>query len=100
MMKWLWLRILLLVLSPSVKSQTFSEWFRQNKTQKKYLLEQIAALEVYAGYLEKGYTIAKDGLNTIDKIRHGEFELHDKHFQSFKKVDPAIGSWRRLVEMK
>lgn len=28
-------------------AQSFSEWFKQKKTQKKYLLEQIAALQMY-----------------------------------------------------
>jgi hypothetical protein len=34
-------------------AQTWSEWFSQKKTQKKYLLEQVAALKIYAGYLKK-----------------------------------------------
>src|SRR3954462_11965140 len=94
------LSILLLSLGSTLSAQTFSEWFRQNKTQKKYLLEQIAALEVYAGYLQKGYAIAKDGLNTINSIRHGDFELHDNHFQSFRKINPTIRNLGELTEIK
>ena len=45
-------------------AQTLAEWVSQKVTQKKYLLQQIAALQVYSGYLSKGYSIAKDGLNT------------------------------------
>ena len=52
----------------NLTAQTWAEWFRQKATQKKYLLQQIAALHVYSGYLSKGYSIAKDGLNTIKSI--------------------------------
>lgn len=44
------------------EAQTFDEWFRQKKTQKKYLVQQIAALKVYLGYLKEGYEIAQKGM--------------------------------------
>ncbi len=44
--------------SSGTKAQTFDEWFRQSATQKKYLLQQIAGLQVYIGYVQKGYSIA------------------------------------------
>ena len=61
-MKKQFLIILFAVVSTSVKAQTFAEWFQQGATQKKYLLQQIAALQVYIGYVQKGYSIAKKGL--------------------------------------
>ncbi|ULT42931.1 conjugal transfer protein TraI [Niabella defluvii] len=68
------LLFLLLVVSAgsNLQAQTFAEWFQQKKTQKKYLLQQIAALQVYIGYAKKGYNIAKDGLNTIGGFTRGE----------------------------
>ena len=53
------MKILLMILaffvSGKTYSQTYEEWFQQTKTQKKYLLQQIAALKVYIGYAEKGF---------------------------------------------
>lgn len=39
-------------------AQTWDEWFNQKSTQKKYLLQQIAAFEAYLSYAKKGYDIA------------------------------------------
>ena len=60
----------------ALKAQTFSEWFRQKKTQEKYLIQQIAGLEVYAGYLKKGYKIFDTGSKTISKIKSGDLNMH------------------------
>ena len=73
-----------------VNAQTWAEWFRQNSTQKKYLLQQIAALKVYAGYLEKGYSITRNGLGTIQQLRQGEVNLHNTYFTSLLGVNPII----------
>lgn len=87
-------RLLMLLLALSMatitKAQTFSEWFRQKSTQKKYLIEQIVALKVYSGYLKKGYDIGKKGLGTISRIKNGEFNLHRDFFGSLSTVNPAI----------
>lgn len=79
-----------------VKAQTFSEWFQQNSTQKKYLLQQIAALKVYAGYLQKGYNIAREGLSNINGFAKGEFYLHDDYFRSLKTVNPVVKNDKRV----
>lgn len=71
-------------------AQTFSEWFQQKETQKKYSLQQIAALQMYVGYMEKGYTIAKEGLTAISDFKNGEFNLHKDYFNSLKEVNPVI----------
>lgn len=76
--------------SGTTSAQNWAEWFRQKKTQKKYLLEQIAALKVYAGYLEKGYDIANGGLQAIQDFKQGEFELHGKYFQNLKQVNARV----------
>ena len=79
-----------------LSAQTWSEWFRQKKTQKKYLLQQIAALQVYADYASKGYGIARDGLGIIGNIRKGDFSMHSNYFSSLIKVNPQVrGSIRR-----
>lgn len=71
-------------------AQTWSEWFKQKKTQKKYLLEQIAAYQVYLEYAKKGYSIAKDGTKLIGDIKNGGFDLHHQYFNSLKIVNPQI----------
>lgn len=43
-------------------AQTFAEWFKQKETQKKYLIQQIVAFQMYLGYVQKGYSIAQKGL--------------------------------------
>ncbi|MEE1946404.1 hypothetical protein VRU48_14870 [Pedobacter sp. KR3-3] len=70
--------------------QTWSEWFRQKATQKKYLLQQIEALKVYAGYLKDGYNVAKDGTRLIGDIKNGDFSLHRDYFAGLKSVKPGI----------
>lgn len=91
--------LLLSVFPLSSSAQTWSEWFKQKKTQKKYLLQQIAALEVYAGYLKKGYKIVDGGLSTIRDITHGEFNLHNAFISSLKQVSPAIRKDARIAEI-
>jgi hypothetical protein len=93
--------MLLLFLSAagSLQAQTFSEWFRQKKTQKKYLLQQIAALQVYIEYAQKGYKIAKEGLTTIGGFTKGEFNLHGDYFNSLKMVNPEIKRYAKVADI-
>ena len=80
-------------------AQTCDEWFRQKKTQVKYLTEQIAALQVYAGFVEKGYKIAKDGLGAIHAIKQGDFSLHSNYFSSLTNVSPAVRSYTKIADI-
>lgn len=91
--------ILFAILSTGTKAQTFAEWFRQSATQKKYLLQQIAALQMYISYVKKGYSIAKKGLNTISDIKHGEFNLHKDYFNSLKTVNPKIKNYSKVADI-
>ncbi|RZM07667.1 MAG: hypothetical protein EOO88_51415 [Pedobacter sp.] len=90
---------MLLFLSCSAKAQTWSEWFSQRKTQQKYLIEQVAALKLYAGYLKKGYEIGKSGLGFIKDASKGEFDLHGAFFNSLKSVSPVIKNNIKVAEM-
>ncbi|MBC6109498.1 hypothetical protein ACFOG5_04425 [Pedobacter fastidiosus] len=82
--------LLLLFVGTSAFGQTWGEFFNQKKTQKKYLLEQLVALKMYAGYLKKGYDIVGSGVGTVKDIKNGEFSLHSTFFTSLKNVNPAI----------
>lgn len=72
------------------KSQTFSEWFKQKKTQTKYSLAQIAALQAYTDVLGRGYKVVKDGLQVVGDIKNGDFNLHKNYFSSLETVNPAV----------
>jgi len=80
-------------------AQTWDEWFKQKKTQKKYLIQQIAAFKVYAGYLKQGLDITQKGLTTIENIKNGNFNLHRDFFSSLKNVNPAIAKSAKVVDI-
>jgi hypothetical protein len=71
-------------------AQTFAEWFSQKSTKKKYLLQQIAALEAYGSVLKTGYNVAHKGLGTIGSFNNGEFQLHSTFYTNLKAVSPAV----------
>lgn len=89
----------LVFLSFSVSAQTWSEWFQQTKTQKKYLLQQIAALKVYIDHAQKGYAIVSDGLSVIRDIKNGDFNLHNTFFSSLKEVNHKIKKYSKVTEI-
>lgn len=86
-------------ISAKASAQNWAEWFKQKKTQKKYLVEQIAALKIYTEYLQQGYQIAKGGLTLIGDLKEGEFSLHKNYFQSLKTVNPNVRGYVRVAEM-
>lgn len=101
-MEWMNKRVLLLVfcafgICANLHAQTWSEWFSQKKTQRKYLLEQLAALKAYAGYLKKGYEIGRSGLSFIKDASQGELDLHVSFFSSLKKVNPVISNYVKVA---
>jgi hypothetical protein len=81
---------LLLLCSFTTQAQTFAEWFKQKSTQKKYLTQQIAALQVYSGYLHQGYAVAKNGLGGISKAISLEYSLHGNHYRQLKTVSNLV----------
>lgn len=83
----------------SAQSTLYKEWFQQKKTQKEYLLEQIAALKVYSEYLKKGYDIYKTGHNAIGNFKRGEFDLHNDFFLSLKSINPEIARYSRIADI-
>lgn len=91
-MKGLAITILLIAILQDSHAQIFA----QKKTRRELLLQQIAALKVYTGYLQKGYEIAKNGINTINDIKHGDFDLHNVLFDSYNKVNPAILNYAKV----
>jgi hypothetical protein len=83
----------------SLFAQELSDFFSQKESDIKYMLQQIAALQVYIGYAEKGYSIAQEGLSVIGDIKKGEFDLHNVFFNSLKNVNPSISSYSKVVDI-
>ena len=82
-----------------ISAQTSDEWLRQKKTEKKYLFEQITALKAYSNYVSKGYSIVKNGLNTVQHIKQGDLSLHTNYFISLISVDPKIKKYARVADI-
>lgn len=68
----------------------FKEIFKQKKTQREYLIRQVAALKIYFGYLKKGYEIAGKGLRTVGDIKNTSFDLDKDYLGSLKRVSPVV----------
>lgn len=93
------LTILSILAACSVHAQNLQEWTRQKKTQIKYLIEQIAAFQIYSGYVEKGYSIAEEGLHAIHTIKNGDFSLHNEYFNSLKIVNQKIKNYWKVSDI-
>jgi len=83
----------------SCRAQTAAEFFRQKKTQEKYLLKQLAYLELYGAELRKGYALAKEGWGTIKGFTSGEFKLHEAFFDALAKVSGVVRNDFRVGEI-
>lgn len=81
------------------QAQTWDEWFRQRKTQIKYLRQQIVGLQVYIELAQKTYKIADEGLTIIGKIKDGDFSLHRDFFDALKAVNPRIAKSAQVGDM-
>ncbi len=86
------------------RAQSIEEWTNQKATQRKYLREQIIALKVQIAYLQKGYQIAREGLDFISKATKGEWDLHAGYFNSLQQVniyvrkDPQVAAIVKLQD--
>jgi hypothetical protein len=61
------------------------------------MLKQIALLAIHVRELENAIEIARDGLTTINEIKHGEFSLHNIFFSSLQSVNPAVAKYSRIA---
>jgi hypothetical protein len=82
-----------------VQAQTFAEWFDQKNTQRKYLLQQIAAFQVYSAYLKKGYSIANNGLGSISGSLKSENSSHSDYYNRLKTVNPAVKNNKQVGDI-
>jgi len=83
----------------TVRAQTFAEWFQQKSTQKKYLLQQIAALQVYAAYYKAGNNIAHNGLGSITGSLKSENGLHTTYYNNLNNVSPVVKNNKQVSDI-
>ncbi|PZQ94406.1 MAG: hypothetical protein DI539_31035 [Flavobacterium psychrophilum] len=81
----------------TTNAQTFEEWFRQKKTQRKYLVQQIAALKVYLDYLKKGYKVVDKGLTIVGDIKQGKFDLDLNYLASLRSVNSSVRGSAKVI---
>lgn len=81
------------------QAQTYAEFFRQKRTQEKYLLKQIACLKLYADQAWKGYKLVSGGLQTINDFTSGEFSLHEAFISALSKVSSLVRKDYRVEEI-
>lgn len=67
--------------------------------QRKELLLQIAALQVYIDYAKKGYSAVSKGLNFIGDAKKGEVNLHRDYFTSLLKINPKVRNYYKTAEI-
>ncbi len=67
--------------------------------QRKELLLQIAALQVYINYAKKGYTAVSKGLNFIGDAKRGEVTLHGDYFTSLSAIKPKVRNYYKAAEI-
>lgn len=60
------------------------------------MLQQIVLLKTYGGYLKKGYSIAKDGLSFIGRMKSGELNLHTLFFEGLQLVNPSLRDYKNV----
>ena len=86
-------------IATQTQAQTFAEWFKQKSTQKKYLLQQIAALQVYASYYRTGNNIARNGLGSITGWLNSEYGLHSAHYDQLERVNPIVRNNKQVSDI-
>jgi len=77
----------------------FNQSMSGQAKQRKELILQIAALQVYIDYAKKGYSAVSNGLNFIGDARKGEVNLHGDYFTSLLKINPKVRNYYKTVEI-
>src|SRR5450631_2488296 len=96
-MKKLFILNLIIMISIGASAQGLSNIFNQKAADLKSMGKQIVLLQLYIGWIEKGYNIARSGLTLIGEIKQGEFNLHNVFFSSLSSVNPAIRRYSKVA---
>lgn len=92
-MKFIWLLILMIGISLSVKAQS--------KEVQQLLLnyEKLTQLKNILKDMKKGYDVVKKGYTSIRDISQGNFNLHDAFIDGLLSVSPAIKNYKRVPDI-
>jgi cell fate (sporulation/competence/biofilm development) regulator YlbF (YheA/YmcA/DUF963 family) len=107
--------IILLLVHVQASAQTAAEFLQQKKTQRQYLLTQIAALKLYARTALKGYTTVRKGLQRVgdrtgsDRAQHktfmqlyrsGEEKSAQEIKETFRQIQTKIQQTKLHMDIK
>ncbi|OIV40335.1 hypothetical protein [Flavobacterium johnsoniae] len=76
-----------------------SQGIQAQAKQRKELLLQIGALQVYMDYARKGYRAVSEGLSFIGDAKRGEVNLHRDYFASLLKINPKVRNYYKTAEI-
>ncbi len=62
-------------------------------------LEHIAAGKVYIEYLQKGYSIVRQGLGVISNIKNGHLTLDQLFFNGLVAINPRIRQYPHVADI-
>ncbi|WP_156305628.1 hypothetical protein [Sphingobacterium endophyticum] len=79
------------------QSQTLREWVRQKATQKRYLVQHIAAQRVYLKLVKDGVNFARSGWGKIQGKKGAEVDLHNRFFNSLCTVSPQVKGYPKIM---
>lgn len=85
-----------LLLTGQAAGQTFAEWFKQTKTQKKYLALQIAKFQLYLEMMKDGYKLAGEGLGLYRDIRNGDWQQHLSFIDHLTAISAAVKGYPKV----
>jgi hypothetical protein len=91
------LAVMAIILSKLSDAQGVVGFFTQKQTQTQYLVQQIAALKVYAGYIKQGYKVVDGGLNAIGKWKDGHLDLDKAYFNALESVHSKVKAEAQLI---
>lgn len=82
----------LMCITPQAHAQLLGNFFDQQDTKDKTMIQQIVLQETYLSEIKKGYNDAQKGLNTAHDLKNGSFTLNANYFNSLSQVSPAVQS--------
>jgi hypothetical protein len=91
--------LIIIVAFDNVEAQNQQEWLQQNRTQRKYLIQQIGALKAFEQSLKIGYQVSTTGLSVIQSIKRVDWNLHHEFFDSKTRINPNISKSKKVASI-
>lgn len=88
-MKSIFLFLLLMIVTGIFRAQA-QDLFGQDGKMIANNAVQIGLLKTYSGYMDKGLSLAQNGLDLTHSYKNGEFGLHDGYYTSLMQVNQNV----------